>query len=172
MGMRKRIKGLRNWCPQPPDRVPTKLKTYSAPIVVVLAATLIFGISFTLLSSQFTMNQSLSKVPVIETPTENFTQPSPSPTPTTSQQKSLIAKEQAVNVAMPYINQYAKENNRTVTVVDAVFYELRGIGPVWDVFGAYERTDVTGAQYWIIGYKVTVSADSGQIYQQQAQGAM
>jgi len=73
---------------------------------------------------------------------------------------------------MPYINQYAKENNRTVTVVDAVFYELRGIGPVWDVFGAYERTDVTGVQYWIIGYKVTVSADSGQIYQQQAEGVM
>ena len=138
MGMRKKIKEIRNWCPQPPDRLPTKLKTYSTPIAVILVATLIFGISFTSLSSQLTLNQPLPKVPVIETPTENLTQPSPSPTPTTPQEKSLITKEQAVNIAMPYINQYAKENNRTVTVVDAVFYELRGIGTVWDVFGAYK----------------------------------
>ena len=82
MGMRKRIKEIKNWCPQQPDRLPTKLKTYSTPIVVVLATTLIFGISFTLLSSQFAINQPISKVPLIETPVENFTQPSPSPSPT------------------------------------------------------------------------------------------
>jgi hypothetical protein len=172
MGMRKRIKEIKNWCPQQPDRLPTKLKTYSTPIAVVLVTTLIFGISFTLFSSQIAINQPISKVPLIETPVENFTQPSPSPTPFISQQKSLLTKEQAIDIAMPYINQYAKENNRTVTVVDTVFYELNGVGPVWDVFGAYQRTDDTGAQHWIIGYKVTVFADSGQIYQQQARGVM
>ena len=46
MGIRKRLKDFRDWCPQPPDRLPTKLKRYSVPIAAVVTATLILSVSF------------------------------------------------------------------------------------------------------------------------------
>ena len=41
LGLRKR-----DWCPQPPDRLPTKLKRYSIPIAAVFTATIILSVSF------------------------------------------------------------------------------------------------------------------------------
>jgi hypothetical protein len=174
VGLRERIKFFKDWCPQPPDRLPTKQKSYSLPIVVVVAASLIFGVSLLLLSSQYTLNQTVPKVPIINTQSDNSSQllPSPTSTPQITQKKSLITEEQAINVAMPSINQYAKENNRTIAVVDATFYELNNVGPVWDVFGAYQRANVSNEKSWVIGYKVTVYAESGKIYEAQANADM
>ncbi len=39
--MHKRLKDFRNWCPQPPNPLPTKLKQYSVPIAVLLTVTLL-----------------------------------------------------------------------------------------------------------------------------------
>jgi outer membrane protein assembly factor BamB len=41
MGLRKRLRDFRNWCPQPSNPLPTKLKQYSVPIAVLLTVTLL-----------------------------------------------------------------------------------------------------------------------------------
>ena len=51
MGLRESFRDFRDWCPQPPDRLPTKLKRYSMPIAAVLTATLILSMSFFVFSS-------------------------------------------------------------------------------------------------------------------------
>ncbi len=43
MGLLKRLKELLSWCPQPPDRSPTKLKRYSIPIAVALVASIVLA---------------------------------------------------------------------------------------------------------------------------------
>jgi nitrous oxidase accessory protein NosD len=50
MGIRKRLRRFREWCPQPPDRLPAKLKQYSVPIAVLLTVTL-FVASFSIFYS-------------------------------------------------------------------------------------------------------------------------
>ncbi len=57
------LKKLRNWCPQPPDRLPSKLKRYSMPIAAVVTVSLIFSISFFVFSSTYLFNQPLVQVP-------------------------------------------------------------------------------------------------------------
>lgn len=47
MGLRKRLKDFKDWCPQPHSPLPSKLKRYSAPIAIVLTITL-FTASFTI----------------------------------------------------------------------------------------------------------------------------
>lgn len=89
-----------------------------------------------------------------------------------STQNPLISNNEAISIATPYINQYATEYNRTVTNVTATFHTDWGTRPVWDVFGGYDRTNITGGQYWIIGYEVVVYADNGQIDYKQAYGVM
>ena len=51
MGLRSRFKDFRVWCPQPPDRLPAKLKRYSMPIAAVVTATLVLSVSFFVFSS-------------------------------------------------------------------------------------------------------------------------
>jgi hypothetical protein len=60
MSIRKIIKNLRNWCPQPSSRLPTKLKNYSAPVAIVLVVT-IFSISFFVVSSNLLFESSAVK---------------------------------------------------------------------------------------------------------------
>ncbi len=72
MQLRKRLKDFRNWCPQPPDRLPTKLKRYSMPIAAVVTATLILSVSFFVFSSSLMPSAPivpLVNVPVSATPT-------------------------------------------------------------------------------------------------------
>lgn len=121
MGIRKRIKDFRNWCPQPPDRLPAKLKSYSAPIAVVLAAALIFGVSFSLFSSEFTFNHTVPQVPVIETTPKPSPTPTATPivtTPTLQTNVTSLSKDDALSIAMPIIDNYTLENNRTITSVN------------------------------------------------------
>jgi hypothetical protein len=91
---------------------------------------------------------------------------------TNSENNSLITEDDALRTAMPYINQYATENNRAITNVTATFHTDWGSRPVWDVFGRYDRTNITGSEYWIIGYEVVIRADNGEIDYQQAYGIM
>ncbi len=47
MGLRKRFRDFRDWCPQPPDYQPSKLKRYSVPIAAVFTVNSCFvGFSF------------------------------------------------------------------------------------------------------------------------------
>jgi len=60
MGLRKRLRDFRDWCPQPPGRLPTKLKRYSMPIAAAVMATLILSVSFFVFSSSL-----ISSVPIV-----------------------------------------------------------------------------------------------------------
>ena len=106
------------------------------------------------------------------------------------QNSSLITKEAAISIAMPYINQYAAENNRTVSKISARFVDTpfwEGASwsnrSRWDIFGAFVKlsgrnippfgSDVTpdpnpNPQIWIDGYQVVIWADNGRIDYQQA----
>jgi cytoskeletal protein RodZ len=107
----------------------------------------------------------------------------PSPT-TTPQNNSLITEEQAIQIAMPTIEQYANEHNRTITTVKATFYPNFKTGswpsvslsvsfPAWLVEASYARApEDSGEQYWIFGYQVIVQAETGQIYSSNAAGIM
>ena len=63
MELRKRLKDFRNWCPQPPDRLPSKLKGYSAPLAILLSVTL-FTVSFSVFSFSSLTSSSVGQVPV------------------------------------------------------------------------------------------------------------
>ena len=63
MSIRKRLKDFRNWCPQPPNPLPTKLKRYSAPIAVVLSVTL-FLVSFSVFFSSSVFHPSMPQIPL------------------------------------------------------------------------------------------------------------
>jgi hypothetical protein len=75
MGLRKRRKDFKYWCPQPPNPLTSKLKRYSAPIAIVLTVTL-FTASFSVFYSGYPVNPALPQVimplasaaPVNETP--------------------------------------------------------------------------------------------------------
>jgi hypothetical protein len=49
MGLRKKF---RNWCPQPPTSLPSKLKRHSVPIAAVFSIALIFSVSFAIYTMQ------------------------------------------------------------------------------------------------------------------------
>ena len=72
MGLRKRFKDFRDWCPQPPNRLPTKLKRYSIPIVAVLTAALIFSASFSIYSSNIFSRVPLMPLFTSTSSTQNF----------------------------------------------------------------------------------------------------
>ncbi len=64
MGVRKRLRDFRNWCPQPPMPLSTKLKRYSVPIAAAITVTLIFSISFSVFSSSMISHPSVLPVPL------------------------------------------------------------------------------------------------------------
>ena len=75
------LRKIKSWCPQPQDRLTTKLKNYSKPTGIVIAATLILVISFSLILTQYALTQTVPQPPIIKTPTENSqTLPQASPT--------------------------------------------------------------------------------------------
>jgi cytoskeletal protein RodZ len=113
--------------------------------------------------------------------TRNSVTPSPTPTP---QNNSLITEEQAKQIAMPLIQQYANEHNRTITTVNATFYsnfkansfppsQQSVTFPGWLINAGYVRAPQdSGEQYWILGYQVIVRADTGQVYSSNVAGIM
>ena len=68
MGLRKRFRDFRDWCPQPSDRLPAKLKRYSMPIAAAVTVTLILSVSFSLFSSNIMFNPYVPIVPLVSVP--------------------------------------------------------------------------------------------------------
>ncbi|MCW4047878.1 MAG: hypothetical protein NWE99_10045 [Candidatus Bathyarchaeota archaeon] len=123
---------IRGWLPPQPSNLSSKIKHYSVPIAVGLAVT-IFSLSLFAISSNFFAGSSITAPPVDTSVGNTDNQNS---TTVTSQQNSTITEEQALNIAMPIIVQYARENNRTITNVTAesalmADYGLRG-GPTFE----------------------------------------
>jgi hypothetical protein len=94
----------------------------------------------------------------------------------------LIPQEQAIEIAMPLINQYAADHNRTITTITASFSPLCRIpngsslsDPFqgWLIEASYVRTgQETGAEYYIFGYQVIVRAENGQVAFSNVEGYM
>jgi len=87
MGIRKRLKDFKDWCPQPPSRLPIKLRSHTVPIAVVCAAALVLGVFFMLPSSHLLPSQPITQPPPAKTPTGNpptAASPAPTHTPTAS----------------------------------------------------------------------------------------
>lgn len=65
MGLCKRFRDFRGWCPQPPDRLPNQLKKYTAPIAAVVTVSIILSVSFFVFSSSLMSNPSVPIVPLV-----------------------------------------------------------------------------------------------------------
>ena len=74
MGLRKRLRDFRNWCPQPPNPVSSKLKHYSTPLAVLLTV-VIFAVSFSAVSSSNLFHSSIPQVPAPISLTSGVTPP-------------------------------------------------------------------------------------------------
>jgi hypothetical protein len=64
MNLRKKFKEFKNWCPQPHTPLPTKLKQYSIPIVILLTVTL-FAASLSIFYSTSVLPASVPQIPSI-----------------------------------------------------------------------------------------------------------
>ena len=76
MGLRKRFRDFSDWCPQSPNPLSSKLKRHSAPIAIVLTATLLAA-SFSIFYYSYQASPSLPQVviPLAESTSDNETSP-------------------------------------------------------------------------------------------------
>jgi hypothetical protein len=111
---------IRGWLPPEPNSL-HNIRRYSAPIAIGLAVTLI-SISVFAASSNFIFGSTAVRPlsPVIgvnDTAAQNNTQAA---TP----QNTTLTQEQALAMAMPIIQQYAAENNRTILYVNVTLCKM------------------------------------------------
>jgi hypothetical protein len=102
--------------------------------------------------------------------------------------EGCIYSNQAYSVAIPYIREYAQENNRLILRIDISFWnssrdfsEIRGNSslsyPVWEVSATFAKDYLSphsfeGYPYGVYGYSVLIWADTGQLYNKSEQGFM
>jgi hypothetical protein len=88
-----------------------------------------------------------------------------------------VTKEEAISLAMTYIEPYARENNRTIESINATLWYVsdykgsRGnssqVYPEWEVSAKFD-----GLKDYVFGYSVLVWADNGEIRSAGPQGYM
>ena len=76
---------------------------------------------------------------------------------------SVSTAGQAVKIAIPNIEQYAEENNRTIKTITAKFHNSPE-GANWEVVAIFDLVKGAGLQDWIDGYSVLIKANNGEIY--------
>jgi flagellar basal body-associated protein FliL len=84
----------------------------------------------------------------------------------------VSTKEQAVEIALPFAQVYAQENNRIITVVacNVVYFDSRPSWTVGVTFKVVEKANnALIGQYYVFGYTVSIWADTGEIQQNEAQ---
>ena len=112
MGLRKRFRNFRDWCPQSPDRLPTKLKRYSMPIAAVVTATLILSVSLFVFSSS--LMPSAPIVPIVNVPV--------SATPKLLWEHTITAMEEVYGASSPVVVNgvvYTSAENNYVYALNA-----------------------------------------------------
>ena len=75
----------------------------------------------------------------------------------------ISTAERAIEIAMPIVEQYAEENNRTIKTVTAKFHNSSEVAN-WKVVALFDLVKGAGLQDWIDGYSVLIKADNGEIY--------
>jgi|GEM_PF-3332578 len=103
---------FRGWLPPQPSNL-QKIKNYSTPIAIGLLITVVSLSAFIVSSNLISGYSAIKPMPVI--PTANGTTADQNSTQVTSPQNSTITQQQALALAVPLIQKYATENNRTVT---------------------------------------------------------
>jgi predicted PurR-regulated permease PerM len=84
---------------------------------------------------------------------------------------SVLTDDQAIEIALPNINQYTGENNRTIKTVNATFYNSTVTkGATWEVVALFDLVRGTGVQDWIDGYTVSIWAENGTVYYAEERG--
>jgi hypothetical protein len=135
-------------------------------ICLSLAVYLTSGLNTNPFTSQSTnQTQSISPTPTAHEP-ENSNETT-EPITESQNNTTLLTKEEAMQIATPALEQYAKEHNRTITGIYASF---NATAPAWHVNANFARIefDLTASsedakQYWIAGYLAYVKADTGEI---------
>jgi len=159
MGLRKKFRDFRDWCPQPSDRLSTKLKRYSMPIAAVITTTLILSVSFFAFSSSITSHPLLPIAPIFNAPA--------SATPTLLWKYNTSSVEEGYGASSPVVVNdvvYTSDENNYVYALNAtdgaqLWNYLTGGGadsPAVDNGIVYVNTDFTidavnatnGAQLW------------------------
>jgi len=89
-----------------------------------------------------------------------------------------ISEEEAVSIGHHYINEYVKENGRTLVSVNSEFFYTRDIAahrgdnyaiyPVWWITADFSGVSKEG----VFGYSVLIWADTGEAYHFGSQGSM
>lgn len=99
----------------------------------------------------------------------------------------MHSSDQAYRIAIPYIREYAKENNRLILSIEVTFWnsskDLAGqrgntslFYPEWEVSGGFAKdlfdtkNSFHGYPYGVFGYSVLIWADTGEIRSKGAQG--
>jgi hypothetical protein len=186
---------IRGWLPPQPTNSSSKLRHYSVPIAIGIAIAI--SISLFVVAETFLISPAAIKPIPINPEPENSTNPtteptqtaSPSPTATPMPTSTSTTKEQAITIAMPIIQQYANEHDRTIKSINATLgyctedcwivqahFEWSGIPssiPIYDENGTitgYKFPD--NADLWIFGYDVAVGIRNGTIHDIGVQGVM
>jgi hypothetical protein len=142
----------------------------------LIAITLIICLSFAVyLTSGLNTNPFTSQntnQPQSTSPTPNAHEPENSnetakPITESQNNTALLTEEEARQIATPFIEQYAREHNRSIT---GIYASLNATAPAWHVNANFARIelDLTASgedahQYWIAGYLAYVKADTGEI---------
>ncbi|ABN69783.1 hypothetical protein Smar_0678 [Staphylothermus marinus F1] len=90
--------------------------------------------------------------------------------------KISISKDQAIQMALPYAEEYGREHGQKIVSINATLRFERDMGgvrgdcfavyPVWQVWFTYDKIKND-----IFAYSVTIWADTGEIYDKGPQGA-
>ena len=85
--------------------------------------------------------------------------------------KNIINVDKAIEIAIPIAEDYAKENNRTITtMVEASLSNYADSRPSWQIDIKFEPVDELGVQHWIDAYQVSVWGDTGEIQSHNERG--
>lgn len=87
-----------------------------------------------------------------------------------------VSKEEAINLAMPYIEAYAREYQQEIKTVNAELEYVPDIAshrgdrfamyPRWNVLTKFDKAN----EYNVLGYAVLIWADNGEVYHYDPQG--
>jgi hypothetical protein len=78
---------------------------------------------------------------------------------------SISTSDDANKIAIPIIEQYAEENNRTITTVDATLRDSTHRS-YWFILADFEATEGKGYHERSCAYQVSVWKDTGEIWHQ------
>jgi hypothetical protein len=172
MGIRKRIRDFKDWCPQPPSHLPVKLRNYTVPIAVVLAAALAFGVFLSLSNMQNVPTQPAPQLPNLQTSSMNSTQPLSTPTPTAPATPTPTSTPPVTSP--PTLTQVTAVNGSfelTMSIEKTVYSVGEPVNITLTLTNISNQTVNVGDDAWLLDFVVS-NGTSKLIYQHTGDGMM